>query len=202
MARIAAENKGIAAFYDRAKLHTFTQRLFGRLMFLYFLQKKGALNDEKDFVTARYQAAVRADENFYRESLEPLFFETLNCEATKRSRDQRVARFGRVPYLNGGLFAADEDDHVGVVYLDNALFDVTSDTGLLNFLNRYNFTIEEDTPLESQVALTRRCSARSSRTCWRPRSAARAVPSTPHARSSPSCAARRWPPTSAARWRA
>lgn len=148
MARIAAENRRIAAFYDSAKLHTFTQRLFGRMMFLYFLQKKGALNDEQDFITRRYLDAAQADENFYRETLEPLFFETLN-----RPRDAGATRFGRVPYLNGGLFAADEDDHVGVVYLDNALFEAQSEDGLLGFLNSYNFTIEEDTPLETQVAL-------------------------------------------------
>ncbi|HEY7850834.1 MAG TPA: Eco57I restriction-modification methylase domain-containing protein, partial [Ktedonobacterales bacterium] len=54
---------------------------------------------------------------------------------------------------NGGLFASDEADHVGQVYLANDLFDPNSEQGLLHFLNRFNFTIEEDTPLESQVAL-------------------------------------------------
>ncbi len=148
MARIREDNKGIGAFYDDAKLHTFTQRLFGRLMFLYFLQKKGALNGEHDFIATRYLDAVKAGENFYQDALEPLFFQTLNAP-----RPDAASRFGRIPYLNGGLFAADEDDHQGVVYLDNALFDLNSERGLLSFLNRYNFTIEEDTPLETQVAL-------------------------------------------------
>lgn len=38
--RIKEDNPTIAAFVDPTRLHTFTQRLFGRLMFLYFLQKK------------------------------------------------------------------------------------------------------------------------------------------------------------------
>ena len=147
--RVKEDNKGIQALYDKAKLHTFTQRLFGRMMFLYFLQKKGALNDQQDFITTRYLDAVKSDENFYRDVLEPLFFQTLNRE---RGPDA-ASRFGRVPYLNGGLFASDGDDHQGLVYLANDLFDPHSDVGLLNFLNRYNFTIEEDTPLETQVAL-------------------------------------------------
>ncbi|HEX9035358.1 MAG TPA: hypothetical protein VF808_00035 [Ktedonobacterales bacterium] len=146
--RIRADNKGIAAFYDDTRLHTFTQRLVGRLLFLYFLQKKGALNGEQDFITTRYLDAEKAGENFYQTLLEPLFFQTLN-----QPRAGAASPFGRIPHLNGGLFAADDDDHQGTVYLDNSLFTSNSEEGLLFFLNHYNFTIEEDTPLETQVAL-------------------------------------------------
>jgi adenine-specific DNA-methyltransferase len=146
--RIKQENPAIAAFSDPTRLHTFTQRLFGRLMFLYFLQKKGALNGNHQFIKSWYEEAVRREENFYRWVLEPLFFETLN-----RPRREAQSRFGRVPYLNGGLFAADEDDLVGEVYLADDLFDTRHPNGLLYFLENHNFTIEEDTPLEVEVAL-------------------------------------------------
>jgi adenine-specific DNA-methyltransferase len=147
--RIKRDNPAIAAFYEDERLHTFTQRLFGRLMFLYFLQKKGALNGRPDFITHWYDEAARQQENLYRSILEPLFFQTLN-----QPRDgNRSPIFGRVPYLNGGLFAQDEDDHAGEVYLDNEIFDAHSIDGLLYFLNAHNFTIEEDTPLEVEVAL-------------------------------------------------
>jgi adenine-specific DNA-methyltransferase len=91
---------------------------------------------------------VRQEENFYRGVLEPLLFDTLN-----RPRPQAQSRFGRVPYLNGGLFAQDEDDHVGTVVLADTLFDTRHPEGLLYFLENHNFTIEEDTPLEVEVAL-------------------------------------------------
>jgi hypothetical protein len=146
--RIQQDNPAIAAFYDATRLHTFTQRLFGRLMFLYFLQKKGALNGNHQFIKRWYEEAVRRQENFYRFVLEPLFFETLN-----QSRAEAQSRFGRVPYLNGGLFAPDEDDQVGQVYLADDLFDTRHPSGLLYFLENHNFTIEEDTPLEVEVAL-------------------------------------------------
>ncbi len=149
MARIREENKGIAAFYDDGKLHTFTQRLFGRVMFLYFLQKKGALNGKPNFVSDWYMLAVRDSENFYSSVLEPLFFQTLN----EQRKDGVSPKFGRVPYLNGGLFSPDEDDHKGAVYLADEIFDPQSLDGLLYFLNTHNFTIEEDTPLEVEVAL-------------------------------------------------
>ena len=61
--------------------------------------------------------------------------------------------FGRVPYLNGGLFAQDDDDQVGLIYLDDEIFDPKSDEGVLFFLNNHNFTVSEDTPLEVEVAL-------------------------------------------------
>jgi adenine-specific DNA-methyltransferase len=147
-ARIKLDNPTIEAFADPTRLHTFTQRLFGRLMFLYFLQKKGALNNDHQFVKGRYETAVLRGENFYRSVLEPLFFETLN-----QSRSDSQSRFGRVPYLNGGLFAPDEDDHVGIVEVADALFATKDPAGLLYFLENRNFTIEEDTPLEVEVAL-------------------------------------------------
>jgi adenine-specific DNA-methyltransferase len=148
-ARIQHDNPAIAALHDDERLHTFTQRLFGRVMFLYFLQKKGALNGEAAFLQKWYKNALAEHENFYRYVLEPLFFQTLNAPRP----DARSPLFGHVPYLNGGLFAEDADDHRGSVYLDNAIFDAKSMDGLLYFLDTHNFTIEEDTPLEVEVAL-------------------------------------------------
>lgn len=95
-----------------------------------------------------YEESVRKEENFYHSVLEPLFFETLNLP-----HPQTQSRFGRVPYLNGGLFAPDEEDHIGVVKLADELFDTRQPDGLLYFLENHNFTIEEDTPLEVEVAL-------------------------------------------------
>ncbi len=146
--RIKQDNPNIAAFSDTTRLHTFTQRLFGRLMFLYFLQKKGALNKNPQFIKSWYEGSVQREENFYRSVLEPLFFETLNL-----SRPEAQSRFGRVPYLNGGLFSPDDDDHVSQVFLTDEIFDTRHTDGLLYFLENHNFTIEEDTPLEVEVAL-------------------------------------------------
>jgi adenine-specific DNA-methyltransferase len=152
-------NKGIADFHDETKLHAFTQRLLGRLMFLYFLQRKGWLGGQHDFLTALFRHTDRqhAGENpegketfyYYREVLEPLFFETMN-----KRRLNNVTIWGKalIPYLNGGLFDRARDPE-GVIVLPDSLFDPYDADGLLNFFNRYNFTIADDTPLEQDVAV-------------------------------------------------
>ncbi len=143
---IAANNRGIDSFNDRTELHAFTQRLLGRVMFLYFLQKKLWLAGDAKFLTNCYKRIVLQEQkNYCSDFLEGLFFETLN---RRRPNDQ--SPWGNIPYLNGGLF---DRDYNFLLYLPNELFDPNSDQGILGFLNNYNFTMQEDTPLEADVAL-------------------------------------------------
>lgn len=152
-------NPGIREFYDPDKLHAFTQRLLGRLMFLYFLQRKGWLGGRQKFLTDQFRAVMRAHVDevsgdqetfyYYREVLEPLFFETLN-----QKRPDNLTRWQglRIPYLNGGLFDRDRDPQA-IITLPDSLFDPDSSDGVLAFFNRYNFTVADDTPLEQDVAV-------------------------------------------------
>ncbi|MBK5226315.1 MAG: Eco57I restriction-modification methylase domain-containing protein, partial [Thermoleophilia bacterium] len=142
---IAEQNPDLREFGDPTYLHAFTQRLLGRLMFLYFLQKKGWLDGDQQFLTRHYQRESRRQNNYYRTVLEPLFFEVLNQE-----RDGDASALGDVPYLNGGLFDRDYEFDIA---LDNSLFDPQENDTALGLFNRYNFTVEEDTPLEIDVAL-------------------------------------------------
>jgi very-short-patch-repair endonuclease len=157
-AAIQKANPGVRDFYDADKLHAFTQRLLGRLMFLYFLQRKGWLGGRARFLTERYIALQRqhADEihdgetyYYYRDVLEPLFFRTLN-----ENRPGNITQWEgiRIPYLNGGLFDNTRDP-AGPILIPDSLFDPNDVTGLLGFFNRYNFTIADDTPLEQDVAV-------------------------------------------------
>jgi very-short-patch-repair endonuclease len=157
-AAIQKANPGVRDFYDADKLHAFTQRLLGRLMFLYFLQRKGWLGGRTRFLTERYTALQRqhAGEThdgetyyYYRDVLEPLFFQTLN---TKRPGDITRWEGIRIPYLNGGLFD-EARDPAGPILIPDSLFDPNDVNGLLGFFNRYNFTIADDTPLEQDVAV-------------------------------------------------
>ncbi|MDN4753194.1 Eco57I restriction-modification methylase domain-containing protein [Porphyromonadaceae bacterium W3.11] len=94
------------------------------------------------------------------------------------SEDEVINIFAEVPFLNGGLFECLDKsrtiDGVDVAYnfdgfsrneqkfpdgrykhrafIPNHLF-FTPDKGLFSILSRYNFTIEESTPIEQQVAL-------------------------------------------------
>ncbi len=76
--------------------------ILSRLLFLYFIQRKGWLSGEARFLADRLDAAVRRRSEFFAGVLLPLFFGCLN---TSRARRNRAARaLGNVPYLNGGLF--------------------------------------------------------------------------------------------------
>jgi hypothetical protein len=100
------ENNDYPYFADTDRLHQFSQRLMGRIMFLYFLQKKGFLASDYRFLTNRYRALkTEPDEtDYYAKVLEPLFFETLNKDRPNLEHDWGE---GQIPYLNGSLFDRD-----------------------------------------------------------------------------------------------
>lgn len=144
---VRQNNPGIKEFYDSGKLHAFTQRLLGRLMFLYFIQKKGWLAGNRRFLDTQFRNVTLEEGNYYSRVLEPLFFDTLN---QRRKNDESA--WGRIPYLNGGLFERDYESG-SLIYLPNELFDPAADIGILGFFNNYNFTVAEDTPAEQEVAV-------------------------------------------------
>ncbi|MBS1768273.1 MAG: Eco57I restriction-modification methylase domain-containing protein, partial [Acidobacteria bacterium] len=137
---------------DPAQL--FVQRLFNRLMFLAFIQRKGwlTINGGKEYLAALHRSYRKGSgTNFYRDILRPLFFEGLNQD--ERPPGHTDPRFGQVPYLNGGLFekAVDTSDDRITEIPDEAFTDILHpDHGLFS---RYNFTASENTPLDVEVAV-------------------------------------------------
>ena len=128
-------------------------------MFLYFLQKKGFLATDRDFLKNQFRALKPEPEDgeFYNQILEPLFFDILN-----KQRDGHQSSFGKIPYLNGGLFERDYGagiiDAAGIntpesVFIPNSLFDPSVDKGVLKFFNSYNFTVAENMPDNEDVAV-------------------------------------------------
>lgn len=80
--------------------------MLNRLMFIYFVQKKGFLDNNKNYLTdklAEMQAKHGQDRfySFYRFFLLKLFHEGLG----KKERQPDLSKLiGKIPYLNGGLF--------------------------------------------------------------------------------------------------
>jgi methylase of polypeptide subunit release factors len=145
---------------DKERRHLFTQRLFNRLMFIAFIEKKGwlKLNGNSDYLNALWKAQrdddTLSDKNFYRDRLKLLFFFGLNganeidLVNSNRGRFMR-SLIGDVPYLNGGLFEEDEDDKDEAINVpDRAVSCV-----LTELFNRFNFTVTESTPLDVEVAV-------------------------------------------------
>ncbi|MFI5275113.1 MAG: DNA methyltransferase, partial [Ktedonobacterales bacterium] len=96
---------GIAAPGDR---EWYASLMLNRLMFSYFIQKKGFLDGDTAYLRtklAQMRARFGADQfhTFYREFLLHFFHEGLGAPESSRSPEVR-ALIGNIPYLNGGLF--------------------------------------------------------------------------------------------------
>lgn len=114
--------------------------MLNRLMFCYFIQKKGFLNLDVDYLRNKLNY-VRANEgndkfyNFYRSFLRSLFHDGLN--KPKHSRDFE-AIFGKIPYLNGGMF----DEHrLEAEYSD---IDIPDEAfiSLFDFFDKWNWHLD------------------------------------------------------------
>lgn len=91
--------------------------------------------------------------NFFNTYLEPLFYEALN---EKRGNHEYYKRFNcKIPFLNGGLFEPIYKYNWKETNIDipDEFFSNDDDTGVLDFFDMYNFTINEDEPLEKEVAV-------------------------------------------------
>ncbi|MHA2043542.1 MAG: Eco57I restriction-modification methylase domain-containing protein [Planctomycetota bacterium] len=128
-------------------LRLYTQMLFNRLMFLRFIEKKGWLRFEErtDYLATLYSAGGDSGQSFYRSRLCPLFFEALAIEGRQISE-----AVGEVVFLNGGLFEKTELDNRVEDIPDTAFENILGQDGLFY---RFNFTVEESTPLDIEVAV-------------------------------------------------
>ena len=141
---------------EEEQKHLFTQTLFNRLMFVYFLSRKGWLkfNDDTDYLDALWQdyAAQPGPSNFYTARLTPLFFAGLNNpQSMNLMRDNPVLyrTIGDVPFLNGGLFEeTDLDKRRAIGVPDETIGGILKD-----LFDKFNFTVMESTPYDVEVAV-------------------------------------------------
>ena len=156
--RVFEKTEGIVVGFgkDDDTKRRFVQTLFNRLMFVYFLSRKGWLsfNGEKDYLNALWQdyRSNAQQTNFYRERLKLLFFFGLNNPQSHdlNFKDSLMASmYGDVPFLNGGLFEkTDLDKRDDIDVPDEAIKPILSD-----LFDRFNFTVMESTPFDVEVAV-------------------------------------------------
>ena len=85
----------------------YTSIMLNRLMFCYFIQKKGFLDGNFDYLQEKLKwvqqerGENRFFKTFYRGFLSELFHDGLN---SPRHSDEFENVYGRIPYLNGGMF--------------------------------------------------------------------------------------------------
>ena len=146
-------------------IRDFTKKLLGRIVFLYFVQKKGWLgasntnyeDGDPQFMMNLFLKSG-GDSTYYPHWLTVLFFKTLNQERKDDNFDMPDGKKVKIPFLNGGLFDKEEQDDE-LISFDSKLFhyadnpDDPKKRGFLDFLNAYNFTVYEDSPDEHTVAV-------------------------------------------------
>ncbi len=143
------------------RLQNFSVRLIGRLVFCWFLKKKYRNNGTSlisdDLISSK--AVKNCKGNYYHDILEPLFFETLNKECKDRIKKCKEGEYKDIPFLNGGLFNPDSDDryelndlyiskNYNTLKIENSWFE-----SLFNVFELYNFTIDENTSTDIDLAV-------------------------------------------------
>lgn len=164
-------------FVERAA-KTFAHTFFNRLMFVYFLQKKGWIVEEsalrkdlqekvniKNFVRWLHNQWEEYGGEFYKDYLRVLFLYAMNTPRMGYERRnvkeiqnipspivRDVFTYG-IPYFNGGLFSHVKIGGVDLDEIITSLPDNVVKELIFHFFEEYNFTVTEETPYEVEVAV-------------------------------------------------
>ncbi|HDQ99961.1 MAG TPA: hypothetical protein ENN51_06735 [candidate division WOR-3 bacterium] len=114
--------------------------MLNRLMFIYFIQKKGFLSGDVDYLGSKLaESKQRGRDRFYRDFLCPLFFEGFaKKEADREPKTRKL--LGKVPYLNGGIFQLHqiETAHGRAIEVPDKAFEA-----LFAFFDEYRWHLDE-----------------------------------------------------------
>ncbi|MCX8015122.1 MAG: hypothetical protein N2748_03805, partial [candidate division WOR-3 bacterium] len=139
---------------EEKKLRDFIHQILNRIMFLYFVQKRGCFNNDKNFLANfwdEYKKKFIDKNEFHTKWLNVLFFESL-CQPSWLYKDKDyLGDFNQIlkhaPYLNGGLFEKGELDEIGWQIPDELFHNI------FDFFESFNFTVEESTPFDIDIAI-------------------------------------------------
>lgn len=142
---------------DERWAHDYALQFLNRCMFLYFIQRKGWLGSDPHFLETFWKAynerkreGKQEEDTFFKEWLLVLFFEAFNNSFDRERRyfpESIYEILDNAPYLNGGLFSRNENDR-DTFTISDVRFRL-----VFTFLEQYNFTIAEDSPLDQEVAV-------------------------------------------------
>lgn len=132
---------------DEKLVRDYIKKMFGRIVFLYFLQRKGWMAGNKNYMHDLFVKSEKKD-NFLDGVLEPLFFDLLNTKPELRpSSSRNLPGSENIPYLNGGLFEKDDVDP------ERCVFPASYFERLFGFLDSYNFTIDENDTEDAEIGI-------------------------------------------------
>lgn len=112
-----------------------------RLMFVYFIQKKGFIDGRTDYLNEQlgHSKTELGKDKFFTGVLGPLFFRGFALPQAERTAADK-ALLGKVPYLNGGLFQQHqiERDHGDKIVLPDKAFEA-----LFAFFDNWRWHLDE-----------------------------------------------------------
>ena len=114
--------------------------MLNRLMFIYFIQKKGFLNNDINYLRTKLTAIQSTGtDKYYKEFLCPLFFEGFAKPEKEREPDMQDL-LGTIPYLNGGIFQEHELEHLHgeTIKIPDSAFEK-----LFIFFEKYQWHLDE-----------------------------------------------------------
>ena len=142
---------------DNKWAHDYSLQILNRLMFLYFIQRKRWMNDDPEWLSSfwkAYQQAGLPKDRFVCDWLSDLFFCAFNNRKVflpeRRYPSPIYQALIHAPYLNGGLF---EENDLDKQFKYKFIVSDRRFEQVLGFLNNYNFTVREDSPLDQEVAV-------------------------------------------------
>ena len=132
--------KFIQGIPDKQMESWYASVMVNRLMFLYFIQEKGFLNGDKDYLRNKLaESGDRKPDTYYRDFLCPLFFQGFARKKAERSAATNKL-LGEIPYLNGGLFQKHqiEELHGKTIVIADTAFEK-----LFSFFKEYDWHLDE-----------------------------------------------------------
>jgi hypothetical protein len=137
---LALRIKGIGSESERA---WYASLLLNRLMFVYFMQKKGFINDDVNYLRTSLQKVrnLKGRNSFYgffKDFLIPLFHDGLGSESPFEVADELNLILGDVPYVNGGIFSPHALETANKIDVPDDVFEE-----IFTFFDGYRWHLDE-----------------------------------------------------------
>lgn len=136
--------KFIKGISEKTNRDWYASLMLNRLMFCYFIQKKGFLDNNKNYLRDKLDACTLRQAqgagkakfySFYRDFLLVLFHKGLN--EPEKSKETQI-EIGRIPYLNGGLFDEHElEKNYKYINIEDKAFE-----RLFDFFDQYEWHLD------------------------------------------------------------
>ncbi|PIV55152.1 hypothetical protein COY52_05200 [Candidatus Desantisbacteria bacterium CG_4_10_14_0_8_um_filter_48_22] len=132
--------KFIQGIDDQLNMDWYASLMLNRLMFCYFIQKKGFLDNDKNYLQDKLkECKEKKGKNkfysFYRDFLLALFHKGLGTPEHTKNLEVEI---GKIPYLNGGLF----DEHEIEKTFKEIKIDDKAFEKLFDFFDQYEWHLD------------------------------------------------------------